>query len=125
MALGSCSLGADQRLATEDVARFHSRYNDEHSELIYLNADPAFRQATSQAEFEKLLATVHQRLGAWESSVNEGWNVSESFSGTQVRLKFKTEYALGEATEQFVYRIVSGKAYLVGFNFNSPLLITK
>ena len=123
LAFASCSLGADQRLATDAAARFHDLYNQEDYASIYAATDNAFQKTASEAEFDTLMSAVHRRLGAYKSAASVGWKVSETVSGTQVSLTFTTEFTEGSATEHFVFRMASGKPYLLGYNVNSPLLI--
>jgi hypothetical protein len=125
LALASCSLGADQRLATDAVARFHDLYNKEDYASIYAATDNAFQKTTSEAEYETLMSAVHRKLGAYKSAASTGWRGSETLSGTQVSLTFTTEFTEGSATEHFVFRMASGKPYLLGYNINSPLLIPR
>jgi uncharacterized protein DUF4019 len=125
IALASCSFGADQHLATEAVSQFHSLYNSEDYSSIYASTDDAFKKATSEADYETFMAAIHRKLGAQKSSTSASWTVSQTLSGTQVVLTFKTEFAEGAASERFVFRTASGKASLLGYNINSPLLIIK
>jgi Protein of unknown function (DUF4019) len=125
IALGSCSLSADQRLATEAVSQFHSLYNTEDYSSLYASTDDAFKKATAEADYVAFMSAIHRKLGAQKSSTSTGWTVSQTLSGTQVVLTFTTEFAEGAASERFVFRMASGKAYLLGYNINSPLLIIR
>ena len=125
IALASCSSGADQRLATEAASQFHGLYNAKNYSAIYTGADNAFQKAASETAYATFMSAVHRKLGIHKSSVDAGWRVSKGLNGTQVALAFSSEFAEGAATEQFLYRVSSGKAYLVAYNINSPLLIIR
>ena len=125
LVVASCSFGADQRAATQAISQFHDLYNAENYSAIYAGADNAFRQAMSEKDLDIFLAAVHRKLGQYQSSVSAGWRMSETFSGIQAALAFRSEFVEGEATEQFLYKVSSGKAYLIRYDINSRLLVTK
>jgi hypothetical protein len=68
---------------------------------------------------------VHRKLGVVASSDRQTWNVNYNTSGSYVTLTYRTKYAEGEATEQFVYRLESDKALLSGYHISSNALILK
>jgi len=125
IALASCALGEDQRLATEAVSRFHSLYNAESYSVIYTSADTDFRKGTSETDYLTFMSAIHRKLGIHKSSVDAGWGVFKGLHGTQVTLVFNSQFAQGAATEQFTYRVSSGKPSLIGYHINSPLLIIR
>ena len=125
LALASCALGADQRLATEAVSRFHRLYNAENYSAIYTSADQAFQNAMSEADYVTFMSAVHRKLGSLKSSADAGWRVSQTLNGTQIALAFSSEFAEGAATEQFLFKMSSGKPSLIGYHINSPLLIIR
>jgi len=125
LALSSCSFGASTHLAEEAVTEFHRLYNAESYQTIYSAADPAFRNTMTESDYVTFMSAIQRKLGPHKSSTSAGWRVSSGLNGTQVSLAYKSEFAAGTATEQFLYRISSGKSNLVGYNINSPLLIIK
>jgi hypothetical protein len=122
VALSACS--ADENLAASDAAIvvFHLRFNAQDYSAIYRDSDPTFRSATTEADLKKLLAAVHSKLGAFQTGKRENWQVNYGTNAGTVIL-FKSQYAKGKAEETFTF--TNGKdAKLIGFNINSPTLIT-
>ena len=60
-----------------------------------------------------------------QKAERQTWNINYHTSGTFATLVYKTQYAEGEATETFVYRIKDETALLAGYHVNSNALITK
>jgi len=114
IALASCSLGADQHLATEAVSQFHSLYNTEDYSSIYASADNAFKKATSEADYDTFMSAIHRKLGPQKSSIGTGWTASQTLSGTQVVLTFNTEFAAGAATEHSSFVQLPGRRISLG-----------
>jgi hypothetical protein len=125
IALASCSLAADKTLGTEATDRFHTLYKAENYAAIYGSADNALQKATPDTEFVALMSAIHRKLGLYQSSTPAGWRASQTMAGSEIALAFHSQFAAGAAQEEFVYRVSSGKASLIRYNVNSPLLILK
>jgi hypothetical protein len=123
LALAGCTMSADTKVAEDAVPKFHEMLDAGQFDAIYDGASDEFKRAATKQDFVALLAAVHRKLGASRSSSEKGWNVNYHTSGSFVTLNYATTYAQGEAHEQFVYRLESGQALLVGYNINSNALI--
>ncbi len=125
MTLASCSSAEDQRIAVDAVSRFHDLYNAKNYAAIYAGADDAFHKAGSETDYLTLMSAIRRKLGSYRSSEDAGWRVSKALGGTQVVLDYRSQFAEGAATEQFIFSISSGKPYLVNYYINSLLLILR
>ena len=121
----SCSISADTALAEKQVPQFHALLDEGRTAEIYTQASDDLKKATTEADFVALLDAVHRKLGAVQKTEKQTWNVNYHTSGTFATLVYKTQYAGGEATETFVYRITNESALLAGYHINSNALIIK
>jgi hypothetical protein len=71
------------------------------------------------------MSDVHRKLGLHKSSSSTGWSTVTSLTGTQIAIAFLSDFETDRATEHFVYRLSSGKAYLVRYDITSPVLNAK
>jgi hypothetical protein len=83
------------------------------------------RQVTTEEQFERFMTALDRKLGTWQSAAEPAWNVSRGTGGHLVRLTYQSQFANGSASEQFVWRIESGAATLIGYHVNSPLLLAQ
>ena len=109
--------------AEQAVTEFHRQLDDGRHREIYEAAGSELKQATTEGEFTRLLATVRERLGAIRSTSQQGWHVNAGTGGTLVTLTYETQFASAPGTEQFVYRIDGERALLIGYHINSNALI--
>jgi len=107
------------------VAKFHQQLDAEQYDQIYVEADPALRQASPQREFLALMGAIHRKLGKIQDATGQSFNVNWTTSGTQVRMTYKTKFAGGDADETFVWHVVAEKPLLLNYNINSNALIIK
>jgi hypothetical protein len=95
---------------------------------IYQSADELFKNATTEGNFTAILQAVHRKLGAVHTAVQRGFYSRDQVgpnAGSYVSLTYDTEFAEGQATESFNYRVVDGKVRMVGYSIQSALLITR
>ena len=115
--------GTDE--AKRGVVEFRSRAAQRSYGEIYRTAGTELRQAATEEQFERLMATVDRRLGAWQSAEEPAWNVTRGTGGHLVRLTYQSQFAKGAASEYFVWRIERDGPVLLGYHVNSPLLIAQ
>jgi hypothetical protein len=124
VAAGSgCFAGAKPEVARQAVDRFHMRYDSAQFELVYAASDTALKAATSREEFLAFMTSVRRKLGPVRGSTPTGTNTMVGTNGTQITLAYRTEFARGTGTEQFVWRMRGDSAYLYGYNVNSTALV--
>jgi uncharacterized protein DUF3887 len=124
----SCSIKGitkGKEISESSVEQIHNQYNAGRLDEVYAQADEEFRKSTSEKDFLTLFEAVHRKLGAVKQSEQSGWNVNATTSGVIVTLAYDVDFDEGKGTEQFVFRVNNGKAMLLNYNVNSPLLIIK
>src|SRR5262249_47330240 len=120
--LASCG-GTDE--AKRGVTEFRARVAQKSYGEIYRAATPEFRKAATEEQFVRIMTALERKLGAWQAAAEPVWNVTKGTQGTLVNLTYQSQFAKGAASEQFAWRIEGGRPVLLGYNVNSPLLITE
>lgn len=122
--LTACSAGKAKQAAEQRVAKFHAQLDAEHYHDIYAQASPEFQKSGSEAELNEFFGAVHRKLGNVQNAEEQTFFVNFNTSGTTVTLTYKTSFANGRASEQFVWRN-GDQPLLVSYRIDSRLLITK
>lgn len=125
LALSGCSFGEASGVADQAVEKFHAQFEGEDYAAMYADADAQFRGAAAAKDWTDLMMAVRRKLGHFRSANRGNVNVTQSTSGTFVAQSFDTTFDQGHATEQFRWRIADGHAFLLAYNINSPILITR
>jgi hypothetical protein len=112
-------------LADKQIPVFHQLFNEQRFQDIVTSADPDMVKASPASKVVELLQAVHRKLGLVKGTNNINWNVNTFNLETRVVLVQNTAFEQGTGTETFTYRIVGGKARLLGYNINSNDLIIK
>ena len=123
--VGACSMSADTTLAEKQVPQFHAFLDEGRAAEIYVRASEDLKNAAPEADFVALLDAVHGKLGPVKRAEKKNWSINYHTSGTFATLVYRTQYAGGEATETFVYRIKDEAALLAGYHIKSNALITR
>lgn len=121
----SCSLQKYRTTGENAVSKFHGQLNAEQYHEIYVQTDDGFRKATSEQQLTEYLQAVHRKLGEAKDAKQVGWRVNATTAGTQVFLAYRTTFAEGDATEEFVFIVNGNNSRLLRYNIESPTLITK
>ena len=110
--LSSCgSTTKTRELAKRNVEQFHAQLNAEQYAAIYAACDEKFHQASSEADFTKLLDAVHKKLGSAQQSDLQNWRVAWlAGQGATITLAYGTKFSEGSATETFVWHVKDDKA---------------
>jgi hypothetical protein len=124
-AFAACSAAASTQQAEAAVQQFHELLDSGNSHAIYDSAGDDLKRVSPEQQFVPLLDAVHRKLGQTRTATRSGWNVNYSTSGNFITLNYHTVYAEGDASEQFVYRMMGEKPVLVGYHVNSNALILK
>jgi hypothetical protein len=123
--IAACSFSADADLAEGKVPEFHALLDAGNAHAIYAASADDLKKSVSESDFVALVNAIHRKLGPVKSTAKPAWQSSHMPAGTFVTLTYKTQFAEGEATERFVYRLVGDQATLAGYNINSLALVTK
>ena len=121
--VAGCSTGNDLPMARAGMTTFHQMLNAGQFDAIYANAGPDMKKASSQADMVPLFATVHRKLGAFQSGAVKGWWDSASTSGDYVTIQYVAKYENASVDETFGWRIVGGHALLARYFVTSTYLI--
>lgn len=111
--------------AERAVEEFHQKLDRGDVRAIYAVAHPDLKAKTSEADFVTLLEAIRRKLGKTKKSEQVGWRVGFHNLNTDVSLTYKTAFDGGDAVESFRYFVEGPKAFLVGYNVNSPTLVIK
>jgi hypothetical protein len=106
------------------VTEFHSRMDAEQYDAIYDAADPLFRQSLTRDDIHKFFARLHKKFGKFNDSNTKGMHYNVTTDGTFVNINCTTNYSSGKVDEEFQWKMTGGKALLLKYNANSPLLLT-
>ncbi len=122
--LAACSGGENVVSADAAVARFHRQLNAGQFSEIYSQSSKGMKSSSSKTDTVQLLTAVQRKLGAFQSAKRTGWRVNYNTSGNNTVVAYESVYARGKATETFTFVGDSKNPQLLGFNINSPVLIT-
>ena len=99
-------------------------YNDEDHESLYAITDVSFRSVCSEEQLENMLGTLHQCLGNCHSHTITSFNRAATTAGRTARLICSAEFERGLGTIDIALHKSGGRWLLLGFNFNSPALVS-
>ena len=122
--LMACSGGEDVAMAEQGVEGFHAQLNAERFEAIHDGAGAEWKSATTKPDAIKLFSAVRAKLGPFKSGKQDGWRVNYDSGGKTVVVQYKSEFQRGAAVETFTFKESGERLQLVGYNINSPTLIT-
>lgn len=114
----------DAILAEQEVPNFHTQLDAAQFNEIYEASAEDLKTVTTKQDFVAFLSAVNRKLGKVLKSEKTTWNVNYHTSGTFITLAYNTTFTNGAGTEQFVYKLLNGRALLVGYHINSNTLIT-
>ncbi|QYF94473.1 DUF4019 domain-containing protein [Massilia sp. PAMC28688] len=123
MALAACSMSADTSVAEGEIPGFHIMFNEKNFASIYDASGEALKESASKKDFTAFLDGVHRKLGVTVSSKPHSKSVNYQPAGTFVTLVYSTQYAKGEAVEQFVYKLDGDNAILYGYHVHSNAFV--
>lgn len=101
---------------------FHERFADAKDDLVYYEADAAFRRAVRPDEERALFGRIRNTMGACVYEGPSSWAVHTTTNGTFVILKYRGLCKAGLIEEKFTWRVVNGQALLVSYRVNSDSL---
>jgi hypothetical protein len=122
--LCSCSFSADYRDAVNATNIFHRLMDGGEYAAIYDAASQGLQPSLSRDTFIGFLTRVNRKMGkCGEATVALG-GYEGGTSGTFVKITSSRVCANGTLGEQFVWRMVEGKATLFHYHAENPLLLT-
>lgn len=116
--LVGCSMGQDMSVTDSAVAEFHAKLNNGQFAAIVAAAGPEMK--SSGPEF---VERIHTKLGMFRSTSRQGFNDNVVNGDHTFTASYASVYSTGPATENFVYRLNSGKPVLIGYHVESAALL--
>ena len=125
LSVTACSSSKDLAAAEAEAKSFHETFNVGQFESLYDNGADELKKSGSRQEFLELLGAIRRKLGKNVDSKRAGWRVNFATGGTSVVIDYETAFETGKATEEFVYRMVSGKPLLAACHISSKELLLR
>jgi len=120
-ALAGCSMGQDMTVTDSAVADFHAKLNAGQFKVITDAAGPEIKNGSG--DFTNLLEKLHTKLGTFRSTARQGFNDNINNGDHTFTATYASVYSSGPATENFLYRLNSGKPVLIGYHVESAALL--
>jgi hypothetical protein len=105
--------------AEQVVPQFHLNFMDSAYAAIYDSAAPEFRLFRQKHEFIAYMESIRKKMGVIQGAERIG----ASNNGMTVTLRYKSSYANGPATEEFIVHVSGSSAALVGYRMVSPPIL--
>ncbi|MDP4781017.1 MAG: DUF3887 domain-containing protein [Akkermansiaceae bacterium] len=121
--LTGCNPIKDSALAEKEVPKFHALFDAEDFETIFDTGHPDFQAAQSKEDLIHFLTVVRGKVGAVKSTSKNGWQANSLNGKTNIVLTYKTVFENGDGTETFTYRVEGGKASLLGWHIDAPVIL--
>jgi hypothetical protein len=111
----------DYGICRSAADRFHQHLNRSEYESIYNEASEDLRAEAPETDQIKVFQTVHEKMGIAGKMKPLGFHVNANANtkGTFANQVYETEFSLGKAEEQFVWRIKVNDALLVSYHAES------
>ena len=110
-----------------DVAtqRFFAQVTAKQYQQVYDETAPEFKSSTSAQLFVGMMQRIDRRLGACQAPVkNANWRVNATTNGYFQSQGYTRSCANGKLDETVTTVVRGGEAKVVGYNANSPRLMT-
>jgi hypothetical protein len=124
IALCSCSFSADYGDAVNATNIFHRLMDGGEYAAIYDTASKGFQATGTRDTYIGFFTRINRKMGKCGDATVAFGGFNASSSGTFVTVTSSRVCANGTLGEQFVWQMVGGKATLLEYNANSPLLLT-
>lgn len=120
VALSGCSAGEDTTTAKAEVAKFRMQVAAGQFAEIYKGSSDDIRKSVTEEKFVELIGGFHGAIGKFQSAPEPGWKYdTDTTNGQRVTLDYDSVFERGKAHEQFIYRIIDGKAVLAGYDYKA------
>jgi len=119
--LSGCAQSA-QSLAQSAIGTFHQQVNAGQFANIYNGASPDLKSMSSQAELVNYVASVHAKMGNFQSGAISSSKESTNNGAQDVSIVYAAKYDKGPVQETFDYRISGNAALLENYRVDSGAL---
>jgi hypothetical protein len=121
MVLAGCSMGQDMSITDSAVADFHAKLNNGQFAAIAAAAGSELKNGST--DFPAFIEAIHTKLGTFRSTARQGFNDNINNGDHTFTASYASVYSTGPASENFVYRLNSGKPVLIGYHVESAALL--
>jgi hypothetical protein len=119
----ACGIASSKKKAESAVTRFHERFNRADFEGIWVSADDSFRRVGTREQYDKLMRSIHGKLGRVVKSTLVNWSIQNANLTSIVVLVQSTEFEHGTGTESFAYVTVGDDVKLNSYHIESSDLV--
>jgi hypothetical protein len=124
-ALTACLGQADTRQVDDATNQVFSQIQAKQYDAIYDNAAPEFQGAESKAIWDGFMQRIDRKLGACQTPKKTmNWRSNATTNGFFVAQGYSAACANGQLQLTVTTVLRGGQVKLVGYNANSPLLLT-
>lgn len=123
LGLCACNPVANLEEARDKVDIYQTHYSNSELDDMYAMTSVEFRRTSPRADFENFVGLIENRLGAIETTKQQGFNINTTPAGTVTVVTMLTQFEQGEGTETYTF-IGSGAGMKVhGWQVNSNRLL--
>jgi hypothetical protein len=123
--LAGCHPVQDSSQVDAAVDKFHERLAAGDNDSIYREAGPEYQRSIDIETNQRFLARVERKLGTPGKGSRLNYNVKYSSGEAVVNTQYDVKFTNGDATESFIWRVKDGRATLLGYTVDSPVLQAK
>lgn len=107
-----------------EVDQFHARVQAAEDEAIWDELDPSMQRLHPKEEWFALLARIRERLGEAQSKERVAHSIVERDGGQFVAVSYKTQFAQGEAVEEFTFFVKGQLIRISRYNVHASRLVS-
>jgi hypothetical protein len=122
--LFGCSFSADYGDAKNATEIFHHLVDGGEYVAIYDSSAKGFQESATRENVVGFFKRVNRKMGKCGAAPAAFSGYQATTSGTFVTTTSSRACANGTLSEQFIWLMVGGKATLLKYNANNPLLLT-
>ncbi len=123
--LAACLAQGDAKKVDDATNQIFAEIQAKQYDLIYNNAAPEFQQAASRAVWDGFMQRIDRKLGACQMPKKAmSWRSNATTNGFYLAQGYTSDCANGQLQLTVTTVLRDGQVKLVGYNANSPLLLT-
>ena len=125
LALGACVNKADTKASDAAIAGFYRHVAAKDYGGAWDEAAPQFQAATARDLFIGMMQRIDRKLGACQPPAKQfDFHINVDSGGTTITQGYQRTCANGALAEKVTVLVAGGHAKIVGYDANSPLLLT-
>ena len=125
LSLAGCMSQGDTKASDAAMAQFYQQVAAKDYGGIWDASAPGFQSSTPRDIFGGMMQRIDRKLGVCQPPVKQfNFHINVGTDGTTISQGWQRTCANGPLAEQVVVLIAGGKAKILGYNAQSPLLLT-